>query len=134
MIFKPLVVYFGYTNHMESIQEMPVENQINKEEVASTTDKRIADLLDGPPSENYMRRQMQLAVEKHSVEHPEEPLDHDILSKIIMDWAESDWSRAFSAMTKQENFKTHARFAGNVANVTFEDVKIWFEKKILPEK
>ena len=114
--------------------EHGTENGINKEEIIASTDKKIVELLDGPPSDNYMRRQMQLVVEKHSIEHPDEKLSHDILGKIMMEWVDSDWSKAFSAITKNEAFSNHPRFSGNVAHITFEDVQFWMKNKALPER
>lgn len=93
----------------------------------SNIDPKIHELLDGPPSSDYNRRQIQLAVERYVTEHPEAPLNHDAMNEIMFAWTDSSVpendSRKFKKIKESPEFKTHPKFQGNVANITLEDME-----------
>lgn len=93
------------------------------ESTSDNTDHRIRKLLDGPPSNNYMQRQIQLSIEKYIIQNPEHPLDHDTIEQIGMAWSNSDDSKSFSKIARHADFKTHPKFLGSVANITLEDIE-----------
>lgn len=101
--------------------------------LAEDIDHNIKALLDGPASDNYMRRQTQLVVEKFVTEHPDATLNHATLSRAMMEWATTDSRDGFSKIANSPEFKDHPRFMGSVANITLEDVRHYIETKTIPE-
>lgn len=114
---------------MNYTESSPAESPKTKD-----VDAEINKLLDSPPSSNYNLRQIQLAVEKFVIEHPEETLDHDRLESITSEWASnSEWSRAFSDIANNPAFTTHPRFRGDIKNITLEDVHYQIDNGKMPE-
>lgn len=113
---------------MTSLETAPHESHI-----APDVEGKIRQLLDGPPSNNYNFRQLQLIVEKFVVAHPEEILDHQKLDELIMEWADSKMSGAFKKIVYNQGFKTHPRFLGDISKVTLEDVECYAETEMMPE-
>jgi hypothetical protein len=112
------------------------ESTTQESQIAEDVDVKIRDLLDGPPSSDYNRRQMQLAVERFVTQHPEETLDHDRLREIMKEWATpelSKLSKGFSDIARHPAFKTHPRFQGDVSNITVHDVQYCIETGKIPE-
>lgn len=89
--------------------------------------EEYAELLDGPPINNYLKRQVQLAVEKFGVEHPNDTLDKLTLNDVMMSWGDKDsspcYSRAWSNFVHHPEFKKHERFGGDYSKVTLEDLE-----------
>ncbi|PIQ68665.1 MAG: hypothetical protein COV91_03020 [Candidatus Taylorbacteria bacterium CG11_big_fil_rev_8_21_14_0_20_46_11] len=110
---------------MKSIESAPEEPHI-----AEDVGTKIRDLLDGPPSNNYVTRQIQLIIEKFVVEYPEDILDNKKLNELGLQWAESPLSNAFNKITEDPRFKSHPRFSGNVANITLENVQAYVKTGI----
>lgn len=93
----------------------------------SDIDPKRLELIDGPPSNNYNKRQVQLAVEKFRTEQPFTNLNHNVLGDILMAWGDSSEpdsdSKVFAAIAEHPDFKTHPKFRGSVANITLEDME-----------
>ena len=80
------------------------------------------ELIDGLPSSDYNKRQIQLAVEKFRIEQPCAHLDKATLNEILLAWADSSDSKRFSTIARSPEFKNHPKFQGDVANITLEDM------------
>jgi len=111
---------------MVSIEQPEIQQQ-------NEIPEKMRNLLDGPPSDNYMLRQIQLAVEKFSHEHPNDTLDKKLLDDVGMAWADSDYSKAWNKLVKHADFNAHPRFQGRFANVTLEDLEYFIKNDRLPE-
>jgi len=105
-----------------------------KDHLATDIDGRVSDILDGPPSDNYMKRQMQLAVEMSIEDDPDAILDHNALDLLMIDWANSDMSKGFSDVKKDPGFDVHPRLQGRTANITLDDVRYHLKNGGLPEE
>ncbi len=91
----------------------------------SDIDSARWELIDGPPSNNYVKRQIQLAVEKFRTEKPWEHVDKAKLDEILHEWSSKEPnsdSRKFAAIVEHPNFKDHPKYRGDVANITLEDM------------
>ncbi len=113
---------------MVSTETLPNDIQDNRE-----LNPKIAALLDGPPSNNYNFRQVQLMADKFLLDNPNAKLSHDIFEKIMADWANTEYSEAFHDLANHEQFKSHPRFMGNISKIELSDVNYWIEYKELPE-
>lgn len=116
---------------MISLENPSLEARVAR--VTKDVSANIRRLLDGPPSNDYNRRQMQLAVEGFVTEHPESVLDREKLNEIMMTWADSDLSKGFSGIARDAAFETHPRFRGDISRITLEDVQHFKENGVIPE-
>jgi hypothetical protein len=114
---------------MKSIEYAPQEEKENK-----NISTKISRLLDGPPSDNYNLRQIQLVAERIIKEHSEFPLNDEYMNDAMMKWADSPWSKAFGGIAHDLQFETHPRFQGNVKNILLEDVQYFIENNKMPLK
>ena len=91
-------------------------------------------LVQGPPVNQYMLRQIQLATEKYQRDHPEDVLfaDPEVRNKIMEEWASSKYSPAFESIFKSPQFIDHTRFKGSLANVVLDDVASMVKDQRLP--
>ena len=116
---------------------MPILEELPREEpVENNMDPKLEALLNGPASENYMLRQIQLACEDYLVRHPEEHTGHmskETRDKLMEAWADSKMSKAFKGIRFSPNFSTHPRLMGKISNINLEDVKYWVENEKLKE-
>jgi len=99
--------------------------------VAGDVDKRIRDILDSPPLNDYVRRQMQLAVERFGLEHPNDTIDHETLEQLMMAWSDkespSHYSEAWKNLAYHPDFEKHPRFQGDYSKVTLEDLEAFIK-------
>jgi hypothetical protein len=107
----------------------------NREAVYRSETLTMEELLQSPPVNNYMKRQIQLAADKFKLENPGVELTHPMMTDLVMKWAEdgSEYSPAFRELSKNPLFSEHIRFRGNYANITIEDVEFYIKNKRLPE-
>lgn len=112
---------------MSSIETPQVESARN-----STIDPKVRKLLDGPPSNNYMHRQVQLAVEKFSLEHPSDTLSDQLIHDVMTTWQASVYSTKWRELIKHNEFNDHPRFKGKLENVTLEDLEYFIKTNELP--
>lgn len=88
-------------------------------------------VFDGGPVNDYIERQVQLAVEMQidiDMENDvERPLDSDFIEEALKNWTDSPLSKAFQKYTESEKFlknsKVEPELQGNYAMVTLEDVR-----------
>ena len=113
---------------MISLEAPPLEPRLAEDVPAN-----IRRILDGPPSNNYNRRQMQLAVEGFILEQPETILNREKLNEVMTGWADSDLSKGFGGIAHDAAFETHPRFRGNISKITLEDVRHFKENGTIPE-
>ena len=119
---------------MKSFEAPPQDSLI-----AEDVDKRVREILDGPPLNDYTKRQMQLAVEKFIALQPDVRLDSKTLDDVMLAWSDTGslehYSEIWNKFVKHPGFKAHNRFQGSYANVTLEDLEAFGEKgcKELPE-
>ena len=94
--------------------------------------RKLAELIKGPPVNNYMTRQIQLAVEKFYDKNSGKKLDKSKRDLIMGKWHESDLSKKWKELVFDPRFKTHKKFQGSYANVTLEDLEIFTATGNLP--
>ena len=96
-------------------------------------------LLNGPASDNYNLRQLQLAAEQFLVGHPDEHLTDTKLDEIVMAWSDVDspthYSEFWRQLVSHPDFKTHPRFQGHYSKVALRDLETFIQEgqKKLPE-
>jgi hypothetical protein len=95
-------------------------------------DPKVDKLLDGPPSDDYNKRQIQLMYEWQHRLRPEEALTRENFDKVGMDWvgdvdSSNSMSKSFREIKNHPDFTSHSRLQGKISNIEIDDVLYWVE-------
>jgi len=105
-----------------------IESVSSGAHVDESVDSAVREILDGPPINDYVKRQIQLAVERFGLEHPSDTLDRKTLNDVFMAWADlkspTHYSDTWSEFVKHPDFKKESgRFNGDYSKVTLKDLE-----------
>jgi len=112
---------------------MPTLEELPKEESVDNVDPKLEVLLNGPLSDDYNKRQIQLAYEDYFIKDPEVKLTKEKQRQIMFTWIDSPYSKAFGKIKDHPDFPNHPRLMGKISNITLEDVKYWVKNEKLKE-
>lgn len=105
-----------------------------KDQALEPLPQEIHDLLDGPASADYNRRQIQLTAERLIKNDPETALDRKTLDDALFEWATSPSSKGFATIARHPYFKSHPRFQGDISKITLADVDESIRTGMMPEQ
>ena len=118
---------------MTLIEMAPVEEKSGTQspdsDITAEMEAKLNAIIDGPPINNYMKRQIQLAIEHFRRDNPGEMIDSHKRNKIMDEWHEGTYSPGWRKLVQHADFKNHPRFQGDMAKVTLEDLETFLDRK-----
>ena len=109
---------------MPNTEISPETKEIN--EAVEAADKKVEDsftkLLDGPRSDMFNLRQIQLAAEYFVKSFPGRLITSKDRNEIMNKWGADGYSGKLRRFIEQAAFKEDPRFGGHFANITLEDL------------